>query len=1024
MKIALLHLSDIHFKADNNCILDKLDNLLKCCRDDIRQCAATFVVTTGDIAYSGKANEYEVALNFYGKLLESYNDNNIKLLVTPGNHDCDFSVNNSVRDNLIKNIVANDITVDDAVITQCCAVQDNFFNFANCLCQTDIRTPSEKLFNIAKFDVQGKLITFAIYNTSWLSCIHEKYGNLHFPIESYTDELNQIDSELVISMMHHPFSWQGPENSRLMAKHIEFTSSIVLTGHEHQTSISFKSDMLSSSTEYIQGEVLQDSDDIAQSGFNLVLFDLAHKQQQIKEYVWSDNIYDLKNPDAEWVSYKHIHGYDRSKNKISTTHEQYLTDTGMMLNHPSKTDVLLDDIYVYPNLRDRNIDNRKMALEHTVNLKELFSASQPIGKYLVFGSEKAGKTALCKHAFTFYHKKGFIPVLIDGHDISSTTMDDFFKTINSLYKKQYENLEYASYSSVTDDKRVIIIDNFDNCRLNHKYKFVLLKHLNEHFSQILLTVNESFQLGRIASDGEFNKDAFQDYHQYDLLHFGHALRDELISRWNLLGCEHELEENELIRRNDKAKSVIDSVIGKNLVPSFPIFILILLQSSEAMTPHNLKISSQGYYYDYLIIQSLGKVGKRSDEMDAIYNYVTELSFTLFTNNQCEISKDNYLTFHQKFCKDYSVNITSTEYLNTLQDAKIFEVSDDVIKFKYKYIYYFFVARYLAANIHEQDIKDVISRMCKRLYLEENANIFMFLTHHSKDPFILNEILESSKKIFSELQPTKIKEELSFINSLIEEAPKLILKDTPVDEARKRTFQERDKAELQRGSENEALYDDDSVEIEQLNLASKINFAFKTIEILGQILKNYYGSLKANLKYDLAEETYNIGLRTLASFHDFLNQNNEILIDIIQKTIDKKKIVEKSKVEKISKQIIFELCSLITFGFIKKISNSLGSDKLSETFKELLSNNLFPSYQLIDVSIKLDFNKSIPIDDIRALKNEFTGNTIALNLLRRFVINYMYMFPTTYKMKQQVCDCLEISMDSQRAIDSKSVQKLK
>jgi len=503
----------------------------------------------------------------------------------------------------------------------CCSVQSNFFDFINCLYQSETKNTTDKLFSAIELDVDNKSITILSYNTSWLSCLNEKYGNIYFPIEMFSDKLAQLNSELVISVMHHPFSWQGPENSRLMAKHIENTSNIVLTGHEHQTSISFKSDMLNSSTEYIQGEILQDNDDSSKSGFNFIIIDMAHKAQLIKEYVWSDNSYVIKNPDSNWISYKNIVGFDKTKNKISSLHAKYLIDTGMLLNHINKTDISLDDIYVYPNLRDRNIDKSKLTLDNIVNLKELLSASQTIGKYIIFGSEKSGKTALCKHAFTFYHKKSFIPLLVDGRNITTTSIESFFKLLNSLYRKQYDNHEYASYSSVTDDKRILIIDDFDNCRLNHKYKNILLTHLNEHFNQIIITVNDSFQVGGMSSDRQLKKDVFRDYYRYDLLQFGHALRNELITRWNLLGQELNIEEDELFRKNDKAKSVIDSVIGKNLVPSYPIFLLTLLQSYEVGGQTNLKTSSQGYYYDYLIIHSLGRIVKRHDEIDVIYNYI-------------------------------------------------------------------------------------------------------------------------------------------------------------------------------------------------------------------------------------------------------------------------------------------------------------------------------------------------------------------------------------------------------------------
>src|SRR6266702_2229157 len=113
MKSAILHLSDIHCKADNNGILDKLDKLLSCCKDDIRECTATFVITTGDIAFSGNADEYDIALTLYGKLMDYFKKNNIKLIVVPGNHDCNFSAHNIIRDNVIKSIITDDIVIND-----------------------------------------------------------------------------------------------------------------------------------------------------------------------------------------------------------------------------------------------------------------------------------------------------------------------------------------------------------------------------------------------------------------------------------------------------------------------------------------------------------------------------------------------------------------------------------------------------------------------------------------------------------------------------------------------------------------------------------------------------------------------------------------------------------------------------------------------------------------------------------------------------------------------------------------------
>ena len=76
-----------------------------------------FLVVSGDIAYSGKVEEYEQAMNFFDKvvrLIREYCNKKIEIILTPGNHDCDFSVNKGVRDIIVKGVDLDNIN-DEAL---------------------------------------------------------------------------------------------------------------------------------------------------------------------------------------------------------------------------------------------------------------------------------------------------------------------------------------------------------------------------------------------------------------------------------------------------------------------------------------------------------------------------------------------------------------------------------------------------------------------------------------------------------------------------------------------------------------------------------------------------------------------------------------------------------------------------------------------------------------------------------------------------------------------------------------------
>jgi hypothetical protein len=56
-----------------------------------------------------------------------------------------------------------------------------------------------------------------------------------------------------------------------------------------------------------------------------------------------------------------------------------------------------------------------------------------------------------------------------------------------------------------------------------------------------------------------------------------------------------------------------------------------------------------------------------------------------------------------------------------------------------------VAKYTANNIRKKHVKERISKMAKRLHVEEFANIIMFLTHLSNDPFIIQEVIGNGSR---------------------------------------------------------------------------------------------------------------------------------------------------------------------------------------------------------------------------------------------------------------------------------------
>lgn len=370
----------------------------------------------------------------------------------------------------------------------------------------------------------------------------------------------------------------------------------------------------------------------------------------------------------------------------------------------------------------------------------------------------------------------------------------------------------------------------------------------------------------------------------------------------------------------------------------------------------------------------------------------------------------------------------------LIEARILEKVSSSYRFMYPYIYYYFVARYLANNIAASQIREQVSKMCRRLFIEEFANIIMFLTHLSKDPFILEEVLASARIIFSELSPAELDGDIQIINNLIEELPAIVLQNIEVIEAREKKLKEQDEIEEIIQEEYHDIikssdgYDLNS-DINEIDISAKLNLAVKTIEIIGQILRNFYGSIKGVQKKQLCEEGYNIGLRSISFLFSTIDDSTETLVekiikDSIKENGDTHYLEDEDNVKTLARKLIFDLCTMFTFGFIVNVSSSLGTQNLNATFRKILEEDPTVGKELIDIAIKLDHYHDLPISNIEILYNKLrkTNNFLGIGLLKQFVLRYLYLFEVSHSEKQRICSILGISLKSQRRILQASIQR--
>ncbi len=1037
MRLLLVHLSDMHIRGPQDAILQRHGALVDAVKNLDYSLNGCVLVVTGDIAWAGEESQLTYAWEFLDSIktdlskklsnVEGQSMLPVYMVAIPGNHDCKFQNVGKARDFVISGVTEDpNKDPDESTLEVCTGIQDHFFDcldvFANKGLRRNEKKFKDRLYYEYFFHFQSSNVRFLCFNTAWVSKLHETPGTLIFPESVFPKDAR--NDELTIALLHHNLIWFEPTISRALRKKLEASVDIILTGHEHDSTRRTTEGGTGEHNIHIEGGALHDPEYSTKSTFNALVVDTAEKKQKFVCFEWNGQAY-IK---ANWIKAGDDGGgiawEDFTINRLrqsgifilSQAMENQLNDPGVTLTHRAKGVLKLSDIFVYPDLRElAPYISETQQLGHIISGEKILSIIEKKFKLLIVGDSQSGKTCLGKRLFLELHKYGYVPIFLDGSK-RYPSGDKIYGYLEKIYCEQYEEKTLNSFLQLERSKRVIIVDDYHLLSQTPKDRRKILEHLEKFAKKVVLLASDLVLINDLTIQGAI-ADQQVDYCPYRIMQFGYAKRNLLVEKWVFLETEKEFDGEEVAHQVVMISTTLNTIIGKNFVPAFPVYILSVLQGAEAGTPIDTRASTHGYFYELLIRETLSR-GRSKVDYDIRSTYLSNLAFSLFKERKRNFDYPWLRDVHQSYEKEFDIQRSCDKYLQDFLDQYIFEREEELYKFKYKYLYYYFVASYLRDRITEGEIQMIIGNLCRELYVEENANILLFLAHLSKDPLIMMSLLEISGQLFRGTDVANFSEDIKFLGELKLEGDIAYIEKDP-SKSRQEILERMDKA----GSPSKAIDEQygpaDGEQLDFLDPLVKLNAALKTVQILGQFLKNFPGSIQAKDKSRIAQETYNLGLRCLRSFFDLVKENERgLLTEFIEIFRDQHPGWMDEDLEKRAKKTIVGMTQVVSFCLIKRISVSVGSPDLFTTFDRLLKENNQPSYKLIHASIKLDHSGAFPEEIIQSFGEDLKDNWLAFWLLRNLVVQHFDYFPVKYKVKQRICDKLSMPYKRLQSVDPK------
>ena len=1026
MSTLLIQLGDIHFTNSNDLAFERANLIAATISHEVKANTRNILlVFSGDLVNSGLQSQFELALQFKTQLESEIQNKNTKVQIesflVPGNHDCCFDGDQSTRDQLLKNIEIDQIT-DSPTLELLTSPLENFFDFAaKGFKESNTISKSCKFYRPVEVTDGDSKIKLHLLNTAWMSSISESPGSLLYPVSELPDFSTEYD--VGIAILHHPLNWfRQPDVMRQLKERLNEISSIVLVSHEHvadaskEVSIFNPDDSSERETIYLQGGVIQESGEPDLCAFNIVNVDVNAKTSVFKKYVLNSskgNEFFKCESEAEDVPLRVENtGIGNLGAELTTDVAEFLEDPGAPITHPHRdprNPIKLSDIFLCPDLWEytgKEGNNQQTQITGDEACSVIFDSD----KVLIEGAEKSGKTSLLKQLFVEAVSAGMLPLLVDGSKFPKTR-DGLRQFIRKEVRRTYHKFDVDHYEQLPSSKKMILIDGAHNMQVDSSERDEFISYMEANFGRIVFCADD-FTYQPDASSEFVAGLKIAGYRQLLILGFGEVLRERFVKAW--LGLSDELNRNEDKNEVDRICALINLIIRTQLLPTYPIFILLLLQQSD-MDGASVQGGSFGKLFEGVVTTLLYRSSYSRINIQDKYSYLASFARKLFDAAEKSISLDDAKGWHADYWEN--IDISNIEFSAVYQDLitlGILEEYQGQLSFKYDYYYCFFVAYSISRELHKSESTELVSQLTENLHHKLSADIVLFLVHLTGDPVVLDKMISACDALFTDSPKLSLVDGETDRLKLVGDAVGTIkIADSP--EVNKEAVAKKQDATVNKRllSKQSNIVTPPNPENDRQKYFFQMHAANKSIQILGQALRNISGSADKDTKERSIDSIVNLTRRILGECFEIYDK--ETIEEFVQYIADSQREHNPELLlEDLKKQVhrhLYGQGQLLCFAMIRLLSHSIGSENLSNTLERLLDDGL-PIHELIRANYKLELRSSdqaFPRQDILDVHKKLYSDDFNVGVLRFLVAHHLYLFHVPMSDKQAIASKLDLKL---------------
>ena len=619
-------------------------------------------------------------------------------------------------------------------------------------------------------------------------------------------------------------------------------------------------------------------------------------------------------------------------------------------------------------------------------------------KITFVGSEYSGKTSLCKKIAIDLLEAGYGLIKVNGRDLKEVSAEKFFE-------KQNKKGEFFQ-GKVFNGKKALVVDDIQDIALNDKYLEICFSSSIKFYDIVIFFCSER---------DYFSNSIYSEHSEiegYRIQDFGYVKRDELYSKWLSVGNPsiYTINNNEYHERVDSLTGHVESVIRNNVVDAKPIFILTILQTHENFSTRNYTMTSLGECYRVLLYSLLSKQVNH-ESFDSVISFLSYLSFRLLKVDKDSFSESDFNSWFREYSERF---ITIDNIKEILINSHIIYIDhENTYRFNQQYVFYYCAGKHIADNYG--NMTDVVEDICQNLNNEKKASVLIFLVHHARNTDLVDNIILYSSELLSDLEEFDIRSDNKFFQDFLKNYT-LSYNGDSTTKKRQELLRSKDRASYEKDTVEEITIhatqsmephiSDDLEVAKQLKLLDEAGSALRSIEVIGQVLKNRFGSLPTSQIEYAIEQCNTLGFKIVRFFVDSIIMTEDEFVSLLTNIIMENESLTLLEAQEKAKTYVRLIAFNLSYFIVDLVAKSI-SQKQIEKFIDISSESL--SHKLINLAVKLKLHPTtLPKDYIQSIMNE-TNSTFFKKLINQIIHNHLYLYELTYQDLQWVADKLNINV---------------